>query len=201
MRKVKILCIGDSLSAGFPDFDALYGGNPESSYQFWMEKALREKAAEEKYEFINRGVCGDTSYGITARFLRCLETQDVDLAIMQGGTNDIGMVPEAKIFATLAKGYGACIKAGIPLIAAGVPPMNFPETLSAIKAVNKNIGQYCAAVEGMFFANWFEVLGNSREQLDIECDAGDGVHFSVAGYKKAGRLLASIVLEALQSRS
>ena len=40
MDSPKILCIGDSHTAGFPGFDPMMGGNPESSYQFWLKKGL-----------------------------------------------------------------------------------------------------------------------------------------------------------------
>ena len=40
MKTITILCIGDSHTAGFPDYDPFMGGDPESSYQFWLTSEL-----------------------------------------------------------------------------------------------------------------------------------------------------------------
>ena len=46
---LRILCIGDSHTAGFPDYDPLMGGDPESSYQFWLEKGLKGIHPQKEY--------------------------------------------------------------------------------------------------------------------------------------------------------
>ena len=103
MDNPRILCIGDSHTAGFPGYDPMMGGNPESSYQFWLKKELLETRPDSKYDFINEGVCGDTSRGIVYRLTQALDSTHYDLVILAGGTNDLGMTSEKQILKNLRR--------------------------------------------------------------------------------------------------
>ncbi len=72
---MKILCIGDSLTFGFgvPRRDA------------WTALAQRELGVE----LVNRGIPGDTTAGMLARFVREAENVRPVLATIMGGLNDI----------------------------------------------------------------------------------------------------------------
>ena len=195
---VNVLCIGDSHTAGFPDYDPMFGGNVQSSYQFWLTEKLEEMDCSEKFCFINRGVCGDTSDGIVSRLLRCLDT-DVDLIILQGGTNDLGMLPTDETFLKLKQGYSACLKRDLPVIAVTVPPLNFKEYESKVMFINRAIIEYVENNPHAFIADWFKILRTDDNMLKAEYDEGDGVHLSVQGYRQAGTTLAQPVIDAVSS--
>ena len=192
---LRILCIGDSHTAGFPDYDPLMGGDPESSYQFWLEKGLKRIHPQQEYHFTNEGICGDTSRGIVFRLLNMLKTRHHDLVILAGGTNDLGMAGEQQVVKNLMEGYEACRNHNIPVIAASIPPISLKEYIPKIMKANRVIEAYTAKFQNVFFADWFGALKDEEGFLDDRCNAGDGVHLSVEGYKRIGSLMAPMISE------
>ena len=82
---MKIICLGDSLTAGC----GLRRG------ENWVE-LLREQTGD---EWINAGVCGDTSTGILVRLQTEVLPQRPDEVLLMGGDNDImltGCADQAK---------------------------------------------------------------------------------------------------------
>ena len=194
---IRILCIGDSHTAGFPDYDPLMGGDPKSSYQFWLKKGLMEMDPGNEYILLNEGACGDTSRGIVARLLSALGNGQYDLVILAGGTNDLGMVGENQVVKNLVEGYEACRKRNISLIAPSIPPINFKEYIPKMINANNAIRQYTTAFRNVFFADWFGALKDEEGFLDDRYNSGDGVHLSVEGYQCIGSLMAPIAYKAL----
>ncbi len=194
---LRILCIGNSHTAGFPDYDPLMGGDPESSYQLWLKKGLIEIQPGKEYHIINEGTCGDTSRGIVSRFLHTLKITHYDLVILAGGTNDLGMIGEKQVFKNLQEGYEACRERETPLIAPSIPPISLNEYASRVINANHAIKAYTAKFPDVFFADWFGTLKDEQGFLEDSCNSGDGIHLSVEGYKKIGLLLVPIVNEAL----
>lgn len=73
---VKILCLGDSLTAGTLGIS-------------WLE-ILRERPALQGWELINAGENGFTMAGLESRLTGYLEREDApDILILEGGANDI----------------------------------------------------------------------------------------------------------------
>jgi len=197
MNTFTILCIGNSHTAGFPDFDPMMGGNPESSYQHWLKKGLLKIHPGKDFSIMNEGICGDTSRGIVMRLIDELETMQPDLVILAGGTNDLGMTGEKEIIAHMEEGYEACRKSKIPIIATSIPPISLYEYVARVKTVNSSIEAYTSHHQNVFFADWFDALKDTQDYLDDRCNAGDGVHLSVEGYMRIGSLLVPLVSEAL----
>jgi lysophospholipase L1-like esterase len=196
MDTFKILCIGNSHTAGFPDYDPMMGGNPESSYQHWLKNGLLQINPGKDFSIINEGICGDTSRGIVLRLIDALGSMQPDLVIFAGGTNDLGMTGESQIAANLEKGYEACRQSQIPLITTSIPPISLYEYVAKVKTVNSSIEAYASNHQSVFFADWFGALKDRQFFLEDRCNSGDGVHLSVEGYKRIGSLLVPIVSEA-----
>lgn len=72
---MKIVCIGDSLTQGFG----------VSNRENWV--ALMNKSS--KVEFINKGINGDTTSGMLARFNKDVIEEKPKFVIIMGGVNDI----------------------------------------------------------------------------------------------------------------
>jgi lysophospholipase L1-like esterase len=198
---MEILCIGNSHTAGFPDFDPMRGGNPESSYQHWLKKGLLQIHPGKDFSIMNEGICGDTSRGIVLRLIDTLQTMRPDLIILAGGTNDLGMTGGKEILKNLEEGYEACRKRKIPLIATSIPPISLYEYVARVKTVNSSIEAYASKFQNVFFADWFGALKDRQGFLEDRCNSGDGVHLSVEGYKRVGSLLVPIVSKALSLKS
>jgi lysophospholipase L1-like esterase len=192
-----ILCIGDSHTAGFPSYDPMMGGNPESSYQFWLTQELKRKAPGSAWALINEGMCGDTARGIVMRLQQTLKTASYDLVILAGGTNDLGMTGEEQIFYNLRTGYDACREKGIPLISPGIPPISMTGYAARATDLNSKISSYAELHRNVLFADWFTALKDERGFLRDIYNAGDGVHLSVAGYKRIGLLMVPLVQRLL----
>lgn len=192
-----ILCIGDSHTAGFPGYDPLMGGNPESSYQFWLREGLLREQPDLEINLINEGMCGDTSRGIAVRLLHALTNPRCDTVILAGGTNDLGIVSEGQIMENLTEGYDACRNRGTLLIAPTIPPINFEGYSTRIKEINRAIERYAATMSGVFLADWFGALKDEDSFLAAGYDSGDGVHLSIEGYKTIGTLMVPLVHQAL----
>lgn len=197
MESFTLLCIGDSHTAGFPDFDPLMGGNPESSYQFWLHKGLKKKRPEKDFRLINQGMCGDTSKGIVRRLLSALKTTHCNLIILAGGTNDLGMIGEEQIFKNLAEGYNAVRNRQLPLFVPSIPPISLDAYVARVTSLNQAIKAYALSCENVFFADWFGALKDEAGLLDERYNAGDGVHLSIEGYKRIGSLMVPLVSNLL----
>ena len=91
-----IVALGDSTTAGTPGFRSPLEappageGNVESQYAFWLMRARPE------WRVLNRGVNGERSDQIRARFARDVLEADADLVVIIAGVNDIyqGRSPE-----------------------------------------------------------------------------------------------------------
>jgi lysophospholipase L1-like esterase len=197
MKTITILCIGDSHTAGFPDYDPFMGGDPESSYQYWLTKELINLNPAVKYQLINEGMCGDTSRGIVHRLFQSLKMKTYDLAIIAGGTNDLGLTNGDQVFNNLKQGYAACIQNSIPVIAPAIPPISFAEVVPQVIALNNAIQSYASLKHHILFADWFTALQDDRGFLADIYNSGDGIHLSVAGYKCIGQLLAPLIKRAI----
>ncbi len=91
----KIIAFGDSLTAGF-------GLEENESYPYLLQQKL--KADGYDYEVINAGVSGDTSLGGLERIDWTLETDNIQILILELGANDLLRgVPPAKMKANLDK--------------------------------------------------------------------------------------------------
>jgi lysophospholipase L1-like esterase len=193
VKTITILCIGDSHTAGFPDYDPFMGGDPESSYQFWLTKELMNLNPAVKYQLINEGMCGDTSRGIVHRLFQSLKMKTYELVIMAGGTNDLGLTNGDQVFNNLKQGYETCIQNSIPVIAPTIPPISFAEIVPQVIALNNAIQSYASLNHHILCADWFTALRDDRGFLADIYNSGDGIHLSVAGYKCIGQLLAPLV--------
>lgn len=72
---MKIICLGDSLTCG-------YKIRKKESWPFIL-------AEETKIEVVNKGICGDTTSGMLARFYRDVLDEKPTHTIITGGTNDM----------------------------------------------------------------------------------------------------------------
>lgn len=114
MNKLRVVCIGDSLTEG-------YGIEESKRWSNLLSNELN-------VEFINSGISGDTTAGMLARFNETVVQYKPSHVIITGGTNDISMnLPENIIISNiLAMTRYAKHHKIVPII--GIPtPFNKPE--------------------------------------------------------------------------
>jgi lysophospholipase L1-like esterase len=176
----------------------MMGGDPESSYQYWLKQELMRIQPDVDYQLVNEGMCGDTSQGIVSRLTRSVKLKAYDLVILAGGTNDLGLTNAEQVFANLKHGYEICMHKNIPVIAPSLPPISLAGYGPHVTALNNKI-KACAAHNHMIvFADWHKALQDDRGFLADMYNAGDGVHLSTAGYKCIGLLMAPLVKSSVK---
>ena len=196
---IQILCIGNSHTAGYPFYDPVGGGNPESCYQFWLVKELNKKGSPISFDkLINRGICGDTSSGIVRRLEYELTQDYYQIVILNGGANDLGMgMPSHEIILNLEKGVQLCENEDIPVIITSIPPIDWhgiPQKIQEISQALENRSQHNQLVE---FVDLFKILSKEDGFQIPELGLGDGAHLSIEGYRVVGKALCPTVLELL----
>lgn len=186
--------MGDSTTAGTPGFRSPLeappngGGNPESQYAFWMMRAHPE------WTVLNRGVNGERSDEIRARFARDVLEARPDYAIILAGVNDIyqGLPPEA-VERNLGPMYAESIDAGIVPVAATVLPYNVATERAnlAMRELNHWIGSL-ARILSIPFCDTRAAVADVRNPDRLR-GSPDGLHPDVDGYRRMGDALTAVI--------
>lgn len=211
-QRIIIGCLGDSLTDGHPGYSCYYerGENDQSNYQFWLTARIR-KAFEPMPEkqvteiiCINKGICGEITEQIARRLypeiiytVQDTYKQKPDFIIIIGGTNDLGWgIDPDQIVKNIADMHHICKNEGITSIGATIPPTRFENNkgyTTKKTGTNQKLRQFFLS-HGISFVDLYAGMGTNANDPNLrpEFDYGDGLHFSVAGYKKMGDLIYEV---------
>ncbi|MGQ0796435.1 MAG: SGNH/GDSL hydrolase family protein [Methanobacteriota archaeon] len=200
-RGPKVVGIGDSTTAGTPGFRSPLEappngrGNPESQYAFWMMRARPE------WTVLNRGVNGERSDEIRARFARDVLEARPDYVIILAGVNDIyqGLLPEAAE-RHIGPMYAESIEAGVVPVAASVLPFNLATERDrlAMRELNHWI-ESLARILGVPFCDTRGAVAAASDPDRLR-DSPDGLHPGVEGYRRMGEALVNTLEAHLSGR-
>ncbi|MFX0172784.1 MAG: SGNH/GDSL hydrolase family protein [Candidatus Hodarchaeota archaeon] len=198
-KTIKLLCIGNSHTAGYPFFDPMYGGNPESSYEYWLNLRLTKTYPNLAFTLENQGICGQESSEVFTRLKTLFNTKEYEIVIYWAGANDIAIGYSIEsIWQNLWKAYRLVEdkKAGFILVT--IPPMDWYEIDQIILKLNEMI--ISNSKDTYICANVYpELEDNSRLKKDY--DIGDGVHLSVDGYQMVGKVIFNAISRYLTSKA
>lgn len=193
---VTIVALGDSTTAGTPGFTSPLEAPPDgdgdvrSQYAYWL--AIRHP----DWHILNRGVNGERSDQIRARFDRDVGSVRADGVVIIAGVNDIyqGRTAES-VQRELEAMYDAARAHGVPVVAGTIVPYN---TASAdqnarMHAVNQWIRTYADSHEDVAFCDTRAAVA-SPDAPDRLVSSPDGLHPSAEGY----RLMALTIEPALE---
>lgn len=82
MNKKRILCLGDSATAGYP-----YEEKPAHTYPAQLQRWLGRTSKD--FEVVNAGVDGLTALQLEAMLSELLETHQPDIVVLMIGGNDM----------------------------------------------------------------------------------------------------------------
>ena len=123
--RIRIVALGDSTTAGTPGFwspleaPPAGRGDETSQYSWWLMQAHPE------WNVMNRGVNGERSDQIRARFARDVLDVKPALVIIIAGVNDIYQGRSAgDVIEELQAMYEAASHAGIRVVAGSIVPFN-----------------------------------------------------------------------------
>jgi microsomal dipeptidase-like Zn-dependent dipeptidase/lysophospholipase L1-like esterase len=196
-----IVALGDSTTAGTPLFKSPLeappagSGDERSQFAYWLMRA------QPSWSVLNRGVNGERSDQIAARFERDVLASRPAAVIIIAGVNDVYQGrPVDHVTSQLRAMYDRAAAAGIPVIAGSIVPYN-----TATAEQNRKMHDINAwiAAEAARDANIIAVdtraAAASPGDRDRLSGSPDGLHPDVDGYRAMADALAPAVSAALAS--
>ncbi|UCE14220.1 MAG: hypothetical protein JSV04_03335 [Candidatus Heimdallarchaeota archaeon] len=188
----RILCIGDSHTAGFPLFDPMWGGDQKSSYEYWLEELLIQHFSETVFHVENHGICGQTSAEVYYRFKSHItQTKPYNLVIYWAGANDLAVgYPVSSIWQNLSNAYELAKKNSLTFVLVTIPPM-WQILNRKIRKLNQKIRE----PDKGYLYHYVDVYSALENQglLNSQYDSGDGVHLSIDGYNRVGEVIFNTI--------
>jgi lysophospholipase L1-like esterase len=194
-----IVALGDSTTAGTPGFKSPIEappngeGNEESQYAYWLMRAHPE------WRVLNRGVNGERSDQIAARFARDVVPVAPRAVVVIAGVNDIyqGLGVDV-VVRELELMYDAARSAGIAAIAGTILPYNTatPDANERMRAVNEWIRLHAASRDDLAFCDTRLAVAVPGDQ-DRLVSSPDDLHPSPEGYRLMARALEPAIAAAL----
>lgn len=175
---MKIVCLGDSFTRGF-------GVKEDDCWVSILNCRL-------PYEFINKGISGDTSSGLVARFYRDVVDEKPRYVLIDGGFNDFiagaerGSV-QANIMSLVHQAYHNSIIPVIVIVPGGNPQQfqgKWPAyiDIDAVRAeylaYRKWLKDFCKGFS-VFYIDCFKVTDNAEFQYNNYID---GIHMTPQGH-------------------
>ncbi|KAK8131431.1 hypothetical protein PG984_007869 [Apiospora sp. TS-2023a] len=191
---LRVLCLGDSLTAGYPESHP-YGGK--------LEEVLEAADPRLDVHVDVDGVPGDqVAHGTFWRRMRNRWAEDeYDWTIVLGGTNDLAWgLPETTIFEGLQKCYNIPLSKGGKVLALTIPECEGGSSLSTNKRTLVNTAIKAHKQRNFYTFDLFEAL--PYDAMDPK-ERGriweyDGLHLRAAGYDRMGELVAEALLKIIQ---
>jgi lysophospholipase L1-like esterase len=197
---ITIVALGDSTTAGTPGFTSPIeappngAGNVESQYAHWLAKTHPE------WRVLNRGVNGERSDQIRARFSRDVAAENPDVVVILAGVNDIYQgATTGSVQRELEHLFDLARASRISLVVCSIIPYNTatPEQNARMRAVNAWIRDYAAShADGVTFCDTRTAVGAPGEP-DRLVSSPDDLHPSPQGYALMAGALEPAIRTAL----
>jgi lysophospholipase L1-like esterase len=195
-----VVALGDSTTAGTPGFQSPVeappdgAGNLESQFAYWLMQAHRD------WRVLNRGVNGERTDQIRARFARDVVAARPEVVVIIAGVNDVYQgVPADAVERELAAMYAAARAEAIPVVAGSIIPYNTatPAQNAAMHAINRWIRDYAAAGDGrMVFCDTRAAVAAPGAPNRL-VSSPDDLHPSPEGYRLMAAALDPAIVRAL----
>ena len=194
---IRIVALGDSTTAGTPGFlspieaPPAGRGDVTSQYAWWLMQARPE------WEVLNRGVNGERSDQIRARFARDVLGAAPVCAVIIAGVNDIYQGrPAADVTRQLREMYDAAAAAGIRVVAGSIVPFNTatPDQNARMRDVNDWMRRQADGDRNLTFVDTRAAVASPGDP-DRLASSPDELHPSAAGYRR----MAEALLPALDA--
>ena len=197
-----VVALGDSTTAGTPLFKSPLESPPDgdgdrrSQFAYWLTEA------HPHWRVLNRGVNGERTDQIAARFDRDVLSAHPDVVIVIAGVNDVYQGRSAeRVIEQLRAIYDRAAGAGIPVVAGSIVPFNTATAgqNAAMRAINDWIGRQ-ARDRRLFFVDTRAAVADPANP-DMLAGSPDGLHPDIDGYHRMADALAPAIQRAIAARS
>lgn len=192
-----IVALGDSTTAGTPLFKSpaeappAGEGDQTSQFAYWLMKA------EPSWNVLNRGVNGERSDQIRARWDRDVAAANPAIVTIIAGVNDVYQGrPVSHVTNELRAMYDRAAAAGIRVVAGSIVPYNTatPAQNAAMREINGWIRAEAARDPNIVFADTRAAAARDDDP-DLLRGSPDGLHPDADGYRR----MAAAIEAALRS--
>lgn len=209
-KEITVFCLGDSHTGGYPLHSPWYGGNKNSTYQFWMEKYWNENLSKkENLKLLNFGLDGDTTAGMYKRLKEQVEhfkNTNFTYVLFMGGSNDLvanySRKSVNKVIDNISDVNDLLFSINKKLIVCTIPPAgegyDFPTNIPDIFQHYNDALLKWIKENKVLFIDTREILSYTNEEKEFlvkEYDLSDGIHLNIDGYAALGEFLAKKLKE------
>ena len=200
-QTVRIVAMGDSTTAGTPAFESPVEAPPagrgdrRSQYAFWLMQAHPE------WQVLNKGVNGERSDQIRARFDRDVVAERPRIVVIIAGVNDVYQGrPAQHAIEQLRWMYERAAAERIHVIAGTIIPFNTAtaDQNARMREINTWIRQQSAADRRLAFVDTRAAVA-SPANGDLLADTPDQLHPSASGYRAMAEAIQPVVETILRS--
>jgi lysophospholipase L1-like esterase len=197
---VRIVAMGDSTTAGTPGFaspiEAPPGGrgNEQSQYAYWLMRAHPE------WEVLNRGVDGERTDQIAARFERDVIGASPRIVVIIAGVNDIYQGRSARdVTRRLREMYDRAARAGIRVVAGTIIPFNTAtrDQNDRMREVNAWIREQSGSDPALGFVDTRAAVAPPGNP-DMLASSPDQLHPSPDGYRRMAEAIGPAIEAVLK---
>jgi lysophospholipase L1-like esterase len=194
-----IAAMGDSTTAGTPGWKSPIEappngeGDERSQYAYWLMRAHPD------WKVLNRGVNGERSDQILARFDRHVMDAKPAAVVIIAGVNDIyqGREP-AHVTRQLDAMYSRARAGNIPVVAGSIIPYN-----TATAEQNRRMHEVNAWIKAqphVHFVDTRRAVASSGS-ADLLADTPDGLHPSAEGYRLMALAIETVLVRVVGVRA
>ena len=197
-----IVCLGDSTTAGTPLFKSPIeappdgAGDERSQFGYWLMRAHPD------WRVLNRGVNGERTDQIAARFDRDVLTHTPQVVVIIAGVNDVYQgLDESHVTEHLRDMYERARAARIPVVAGTIVPYNTatPAQNKKMAAVNEWIAERARHDRSLVCVDTRGAAASATNR-DLLSGSPDGLHPDIDGYRRMAEVLAPAIAACLSSR-
>ncbi len=205
----RIVCFGDSLTAGFQSPSQENPGGEDTPYGRYLQEWLGPSV-----EIHVSGVCGELTGEMAMRFRRDVLGLRPAYVVILGGTNDLAWNPDAgQIMRNLLKMYETARSEGVIPLPVTVPSISvdvdqggadarayIARHLATRDVLNASIREYADSKRLPCVDLFTATVDPTTRQLAPRY-SNDGIHLTTAGYRLFAKLLFDEVFAAAFPKS
>jgi acyl-CoA thioesterase-1 len=187
--QIRVVALGDSLTVGFQSYGLNDDAGKSTPYtDFLIGRISRDFPPDSlSIEIINRGVVGELSEQMMARFDLDVIRLSPKVVIILGGSNDLGWgLAPGEILENLSTIYRRSCEYQITPIACTVPSvLGYDEGIPPRIALNRLLSERCQKI-GIRCVDVFRAtLDKDTSRLALRYSS-DGLHLNSDGYRRMG---------------